>query len=65
MADSDSTGEQEWGKMILAILISVVAALVVHYFLVASVSLHPTLHALVGVVLFFVAGFVMFQIVLF
>lgn len=65
VAESTSTEDQEWGKMILAILVSVVAALAVHYFLVASISLHPTLHALIGVVLFFIAGIVMFKIVLF
>lgn len=65
MSESTATEEQEWGKMILAILVSVVAALVVHYLSFASVSLHPTLHALIGVVLFFIAGMVMFKIVLF
>lgn len=65
MAEATGTEDQDWGRMILAILISLVAALVVHYFLVASISLHPTLHALIGVVLFFIAGLVMFKIVLF
>lgn len=51
--------------MILAILISVVAALAVHFFLIESISLHPTLHGLIGVVLFFIAGIIMFKIVLF
>lgn len=65
MVESTTTEDQDWGKMILALLVSVIAALVVHYFGVASVSLHPTLHALIGIVLFFIAGFVMFKVVLF
>lgn len=56
---------REWGKIGLAVLVSVLASLVVHYFTVAAIDLHPTVHALVGIVLFFVAGFILFKIVLF
>lgn len=61
-----TTGEdQEWGKISLAVVISVVLALGAHYLLLANFDLHPTIHALIGIVLFFVAGLIMFKIVLF
>lgn len=65
VTESASADEQDWGRIGLAVLISVLASLVVHYFVVANIDLHPTTHALVGIVLFFVAGIIMFKIVLF
>lgn len=64
VSDSTGTDEQDWGGMVLAILVSVVAALVVHYVSIASISLHPTPRALIGVVLFFIADIVTSEIVL-
>ncbi|WP_227354059.1 hypothetical protein [Haladaptatus salinisoli] len=60
-----TTGEDaEWGKIGLAVLISIVLATGAHYLLLANIDMHPSLHALVGIVLFFVTGFVVFQIVM-
>ncbi|MFB6266794.1 MAG: hypothetical protein ABEI31_03965 [Halodesulfurarchaeum sp.] len=53
------------GKVALAVTISVTAALAVHYALVAGMHLHPTLHAFAGIVFFFIAGAIMFQVVMF
>lgn len=60
-----TTGEDaEWGKISLAVLISIVLATGTHYLLLANIDMHPSLHALVGIVLFFATGFVVFQIVM-
>ncbi|WP_313693322.1 hypothetical protein [Halorarum halobium] len=60
-----TTGEdQEWGKISLAVLLSIVLATGAHYLMLSNIDMHPSLHALVGIVLFFVTGFVVFYIVM-
>ncbi|WP_226042830.1 hypothetical protein [Natrinema sp. DC36] len=65
-AGEDSrTGENtEWGKISLSVLLSILLATGAHYSLLAGSAMHPSLHALVGIVLFFVTGFVVFQLVI-
>ncbi len=61
--ESTTSEDPHWGKISLAVFLSFVLALGSHYLLLGNIDMHPTLHALVGVGLFFVAGFVTFQIV--
>ncbi|QLG26727.1 hypothetical protein HUG10_03845 [Halorarum halophilum] len=61
---STTDEDAEWGKISLAVLISIVLATGIHYLLLANIDMHPSLHALVGIVLFFLTGFVVFQIVM-
>lgn len=63
--EESTTGEDtEWGKVSFAVLVSILLAAGAHYLLLASIDMHSSLHALVGIVLFFVTGFVVFQIVM-
>ncbi|GAA0254394.1 hypothetical protein ACFFQF_17410 [Haladaptatus pallidirubidus] len=48
------------GKILAAVVISIIVALGVHYVAFAGMNLSPTVNAFVGMVLFFVAGFVTF-----
>ena len=58
--------DQDWGKVTFCVVLAILAALAVHYvafeLVVSGTNLSPTVHALVGMVLFFVAGFVSFSI---
>lgn len=64
--ETASTADQDWGKVALCVVIAIIAALAIHYVVFAVVipgtNLPPTVHALVGMVLFFVAGFASFSI---
>lgn len=64
--ETTTAPEQDWGRIILCVVIAILAALAVHYVafqvVIAGTSLHPTVHALVGMVLFFLAGFVSFSL---
>lgn len=64
--ETTSTPDQHWGKVALCAAIAIVAALVIHYAMFAVVfegaDLSPTVHAFIGMVLFFVAGFVSFSV---
>lgn len=62
--ESTTSEDAEWGKISLAVLISIVLATGAHYLLLSNINIHPSLHALVGIILFFVTGFVVFQIVM-
>ncbi|WP_137290657.1 hypothetical protein [Natronorubrum halophilum] len=62
--ESPTDEDAEWGKIGLAVLISIVLATGAHYLLLANLDTHPSLHALVGILLFFVTGFVVFQLVM-
>ena len=61
-----ATPDQDWGRIALCVAIAIVAALAVHYVvfevLITGTNLPPTAHALVGMVLFFFAGFVSFSV---
>lgn len=63
---STSYPDQDWGKITFCVVLAIIAALVVHYVVFAviltSVDLVPTVHAFIGMVLFFVAGFISFSI---
>lgn len=63
--ETTSSPDQDWGKITLCVVIAIIAALAVHYVVFEVVftgmNLSPTVHALVGMVLFFVAGFVSFS----
>lgn len=58
--------DQEWGKITLCVVLAIIVALGVHYVgfevVFAGMNLSPTVHALVGMVLFFIAGFVSFSV---
>ena len=64
--ETAATPDQDWGKVFLCVVIAVIAALAVHYavfqVVITGTNLPPTAHALVGMVLFFVAGFVSFSV---
>lgn len=62
--ETAATPDQDWGKITLCVVIAIIVALGVHYVVFEAVftgmNLSPTVHALVGMVLFFIAGFVSF-----
>ena len=64
--ENASNPDQDWGKITFCVVLAIIAALGVHYvvFSVAftSTNLSPTVHALLGMVLFFFAGFASFSI---
>lgn len=64
--ESKSAQDQDWGRIALCVVIAILAALAIHYVafegLVSGTNLPPTVHALVGMVLFFFAGFVSFSV---
>lgn len=64
--ETTATPDQDWGKVSLCVVIAVIAALAIHYVVfgvvITGTNLPPTAHALVGMVLFFVAGFVSFSV---
>jgi hypothetical protein len=65
-SETTSAPDQDWGKISFCVVTAIIAALAVHYALfevaITGTNLSPTLHALVGMVLFFVAGFVSFSV---
>ncbi|AHG01876.1 hypothetical protein HALLA_00865 (plasmid) [Halostagnicola larsenii XH-48] len=62
--DTRTGTNTEWGKISLSVLLSILLATGAHYLLLAGSTMHPSLHALIGIVLFFVTGFVVFQLVM-
>lgn len=64
--ETTSAPDQDWGKITLCVVIAIIAALAIHYVVfqvvITGTNLPPTLHALVGMVLFFFAGFVSFSV---
>ena len=64
--ETESYPDQDWGKITLCVAIAIVVALAVHYVAFevafAGMNLSPTVHAFVGMVLFFVAGFASFSV---
>lgn len=64
--ETQSAPDQEWGKIAFCVVIAILAALAIHYVafgvVLTSTNLPSTVHALVGMVLFFVAGFVSFSV---
>ena len=64
--ETTSPSDQDWGKITLCVVLAIIVALGVHYVvfevMVAGMNLSPTVHALVGMVLFFIAGFVSFSV---
>lgn len=61
-----SQPEQDWGKVAFCVVLAMIAALGVHYvafeIVFTSMNLSPTVHALVGMILFFIAGFASFSV---
>ncbi len=64
--ETESYPDQDWGKVIFCVVLAIIAALSVHYVVFTAVfagtNLSPTVHAFVGMVLFFIAGFVSFSV---
>lgn len=64
--DDESYQDQDWGRIAFCVVIAILAALAIHYaafeILLTGTTLAPTVHALVGMVLFFIAGFVSFSV---
>lgn len=64
--DDESYQDQDWGRIGFCVVLAILAALAIHYvafeFVVTGTNLSPTVHALVGMVLFFIAGFVSFSV---
>lgn len=64
--ETSAAPDQDWGRIGLCVGIAIVAALAIHYlvfqFLLTGTTLPPTAHALIGMVLFFIAGFVSFSV---
>jgi hypothetical protein len=64
--ETDSAPDQDWGKIAICVAIAIIAALAIHYVafevVITGTNLLPTVHALVGMVLFFFAGFVSFSV---
>ena len=58
--------DQDWGKITFCVVLAIIAALAIHYvafeIVVTGMNLSPTVHALAGIVLFFVAGFISFSV---
>lgn len=58
--------DQDWGKVAFCAGLAILAAVAIHYvafeIVVTGMNLSPTVHALVGMVLFFIAGFVSFSV---
>lgn len=66
-SDETASGpDQDWGKIATCVVIAIIAALAIHYVVfevvITGTNLPPTVHALVGMVLFFFAGFVSFSV---
>lgn len=61
-----SAPDQDWGKIGRCVVIAIVVALTVHYVLFevafVGMNLPPTVHALTGMVFFFIAGFASFGV---
>lgn len=64
--ETESYPDQDWGKVALCVGVAIIAALGAHYVLFEVVSgttnLSSTVHALIGMVFFFIAGFVSFSV---
>lgn len=64
--ETTSTPDQDWGKISLCVVIAIIAALAIHYVVfqvvITGATLPPTVHALIGMILFFFAGFVSFSV---
>lgn len=61
-AETVSYQNSDWGKITAAVVISIIVALGVHYVAFAGMNLSPTINAFVGMVLFFIVGFVTFGV---
>ena len=51
-------------KVGLGVVISLVLTIVVHYLLLSKIAMHPTLHALIGIIIFFIIGLITFKVVM-
>ena len=64
--EDTSYPDQDWGKISVCIILAITAAIAIHYvafeIVFSGVDLPPTAHALIGMVLFFIAGFASFSI---
>ncbi len=66
-AESDQSGpeeEQNWKMVAIGVVSSVILATGLHYLLLSNVDMHPTLHALLAIILFFLTGFVVFHVIM-
>lgn len=58
--------DQDWGRVFLCVVVAIIAALAVHFVafqvVITGTNLHPTVHAFIGMILFFLAGFVSFSV---
>jgi hypothetical protein len=65
-SETTATPDQDWGRITLCVVIAIIVALGVHYAAFAVVftgmNLSPTVHAFIGMVLFFIAGFASFSL---
>lgn len=65
-SETTATPDQDWGRITFCVVLAIIAALGIHYvvfaFMFVGMNLSPTVHAFVGMVLFFIAGFVSFSI---
>lgn len=64
--ETSSAPDQDWGRIAFCVVLAVLAALATHYvafgIVFTGTNLPPTVHALVGMGLFFVAGFASFSV---
>lgn len=58
--------DQDWGRIAFCVVLAIIAALAIHYaafeFVFTGAELPPTVHAFVGMLTFFAAGFVSFSV---
>lgn len=64
--ENASYPDQDWGKIAYCVVLAMIAALGVHFVVFSVVlggmDLSPTVHVLLGMVLFFIAGFTSFSV---
>ncbi|MFC4551887.1 MULTISPECIES: hypothetical protein [Halorussus] len=60
--ETASHPDQDWGRIAFYVVLSIIVTLGLHYVAFAGMNLSPTAHAFVGMVLFFVVGFVSFGV---
>lgn len=64
--ETTPTPDQDWGKITAAVVLAVIVALAVHYVVFevvfAGMTLSPTVHAFVGMIFFFIAGWASFSV---
>lgn len=62
----ESYPDQDWGRIAFCVALAILAAVAIHYvafeILITGTNLSSTVHAFVGMVLFFVAGFASFSV---